>query len=344
MLLLIEGPLDSDRADNDRLGLRNAARATLKRCEEKQIKRLAFPALGTGAVGTVVATLSKALTGVSATGSPGFVSLGQKGFRSLVLFELGGVSKGNVVALTGVSATGEVGGVRPSGIEWPSFELRGSQRARPGYGPYSPPRYYVAPLRRYYDAFGVPVDVGITGVGGTGEVGSVGVTGGAVSAAITGVSATAAVGTVIPNVDVLSTTVAATGAVGTPGTASTVPLTSASSTGVAGSVGLEGDLILGLTGVQATGSVGTLSHEVSVATTGVQATGAVAAAADVRFQSFLSQVTALGQVGNVTPLGGEPWVPVNDNGGSGWTPVPKPGSGGWTPVDDTELRDWTSVV
>lgn len=155
---------------------------------------------------------------------------------------------------------------------------------------------YAAPRRRIISAAsgGGPVSVALTGVSGTGAVGSlapsasIALTGNAgvgavgslaasVSIALTGVSATGDVGTLTPTsgVVVALTGNTGTGAVGSLAPSVSIALTGVSATGDVGTLTPVSGVIVALTGVSGTGAVGTLAPSVSTAITGVQAVGTV---------------------------------------------------------------------
>tara|TARA_R110001599_G_scaffold350580_1_gene580901 strand:+ start:447 stop:1319 length:873 start_codon:yes stop_codon:yes gene_type:complete len=129
--------------------------------------------------------------------------------------------------------------------------------------------------------YGQPTDINVTGVVGTGAVGSVAVsTDHAI--AVTGVAGTGAVGSVTATggANVTVTGVAGTGAVGsvTVSTGVSVSATGVAGTGAVGSVTATGGATVTVTGVAGTGSVGdvTTKLDFTVSVTGVSATGEVA--------------------------------------------------------------------
>lgn len=123
---------------------------------------------------------------------------------------------------------------------------------------------------------------------------------GGTTAALTGVAATGAVGTVSPATSKALTGNAATGAAGSVKASLSLPLTGNSATAAIGTVAPS--LSKSLTGVQATGSAGTATPNITVALTGVQATGQVGTVAPSN-DTFapLSGVSATGSAGTVTP-------------------------------------------
>ena len=129
--------------------------------------------------------------------------------------------------------------------------------------------------------YGQPTDINVTGVVGTGAVGSVAVsTDHAI--AVTGVAGTGAVGSVTATggANVTVTGVAGTGAVGsvTVSTGVSVSATGVAGTGAVGSVTATGGATVTVTGVAGTGSVGdvTTKLDFTVYVTGESATGSVA--------------------------------------------------------------------
>lgn len=162
------------------------------------------------------------------------------------------------------------------------------------------------------------VTVALTGVSGTGAVGSVGV---AFDLAQTGVSGTSAVGSVALGISASISGNAGTGSVGSVAITNSLTLTGAASTGSIGSIGLTNSPALvgvggagsvgtvsplsgvPLAGSTATGSVGTLALSFDLALTGNEGTSAVgtisvAAAADVTVA--ISGVEATSAVGTPT--------------------------------------------
>lgn len=130
-----------------------------------------------------------------------------------------------------------------------------------------------------------------------------GALGGGVSAALTGVAATGAAGTVGPQ-----TAKALTGNAGTGAAGAFAPTTSKALTGNAGtgSVGSVTPVRAGaITGVSSTGSTGTVVPNVTIALTGNQATGAVGTVTAVSdgsdVSAALTGVAGTGSVGTVTP-------------------------------------------
>lgn len=132
--------------------------------------------------------------------------------------------------------------------------------------------------------------VALTGVTGTGSVGTVTPN---VAVGLSGVSGTGSVGTVSPTVSTGLAGVTGTGSVNSPGVNVTIGLTGVSATGSVGNITVSssgGNVTVGLSGVSATGSVGTLG--VSVAT------------------SSLPSVTGTGSVGTISPTVAPPLVGV----------------------------------
>jgi hypothetical protein len=153
--------------------------------------------------------------------------------------------------------------------------------------------------------FAVSVVVDVTGVTGTGQVGSATVTGGS-SATATGSEGTGQVGsvTVTGTASVTATGSAATGEVGTPSISgnSTTDTTGSAGTGQVGSVVAAAGAAVSVTGVEATGAVGsvTVTGSAVVSVTGSTATGEVSSVAVTQDVSVdLTGSEAVGQVGEV---------------------------------------------
>ena len=89
-----------------------------------------------------------------------------------------------------------------------------------------------------------------------------------VTVALTGVAGTGGVGTLGPQTAVAATSVAGTGAVGTLAPSLSVPLTGVASAGAVGDLGIGGDKTVALTGVEAIGQVG----DVAIGTEGAGGT------------------------------------------------------------------------
>ncbi len=249
---------------------------------------------GTGAVGTAVPSVTVALTGVLATGAVGSVSASAPG----------------TATLSGVTGTTATGVVTPSAIK--GITGNGATAA--------------------IGAVGANVSVALTGVSGTGAVGSVAFGGSVV--ALVGVGAAAGSGTVAPGTTVAITGVSAAGAVGsvaTPGggvlvgvsatgdVGTVTPSVSRSVSGVgsAGAAGAVAPVVaVGLTGVAATGAAGSVSvGTVVVAISGNQATGAAGSLSVVVLRALVG-VQATGAAGLVAPLG-TPLTGVGATGGVG---------------------------
>ncbi len=118
------------------------------------------------------------------------------------------------------------------------------------------------------------VSAALTGVSETSAVGNVAPS---TSKALTGQSSTTAVGTVAPSTAKGLTNVAATGQPGTVSSSRTVALTGVSATGQPGNVTATTGITIALTGVQATGQPGSVAVARTVGVTGAQATGQVGA-------------------------------------------------------------------
>jgi hypothetical protein len=211
----------------------------------------------TGSVGTVVSNVSYAITGNQASGSVGTV-------KSAVNY-----------ALTGNAATGQVGTV----VSNITYGLTGVQ-ATGAVGTVS---------------YATDVTLALTGVSATGQVGTVIPN---VSYALTGNQATGQVGTVTSAVSYALTGVAATGQVGTLTSNVSYALTGNQATGQVGTVSAGNDVTFALTGVQATGNVGAVTPNITYALTGVQASGQVGTV--TASPSYgLTGNQATGQVGTV---------------------------------------------
>lgn len=158
-------------------------------------------------------------------------------------------------------------------------------------------RMMVPPQQPHIAAVSNDVTIAVTGVTGTGSVGTVTPS---VDKALTGVSATSSPGTVTPSVSTALTGVSSTGSVGTVSPAIDKALTGVSATGSVGSVGVN--VTVALTGVSATGSVGNVIPNVAIGITGVTATGTVGTVSPVYPATVaLTGVSATGSVGNLTP-------------------------------------------
>lgn len=151
----------------------------------------------------------------------------------------------------------------------------------------------------FKEAGGGPTNVALTGVTGTGSVGSVSP---AFSIALSGVTGTGSVGTVVPSASfsVALTGVTGTGSVGSVAKVFTIPLTAVSATGSVGTVSSTSVQSVALTGNNATGSVGSVSVTFSIPLTGTTGTGSVGSVASSSVQSVaLTGVTGTGSVGSL---------------------------------------------
>lgn len=176
----------------------------------------------------------------------------------------------------------------------------------------------LAPRRRIRAAATVSADVtvNLTGVAGTGAVGTVvptvaktptGVAGtGAVGTAVptvaptvTGVAGTGQVGTAVPTVAPTVTGVAGTGAVGTAVPTVIPTVTGVAGTGAVGTVAVQLDTTATLTGVAGTGAVGTVTPTVAPTVTGVAGTGAVGTVVPTVIPT-VTGVAGTGAAGTVT--------------------------------------------
>lgn len=153
-----------------------------------------------------------------------------------------------------------------------------------------------------------PTLVSVTGVAGTGSVGSVTVTGTSVTTP-TGVEATGQVGSVTvsvaTNASVSVAGIAATGAVGAATVAgkAIVAPTGLTATGQVGTATAYLNLNVQTTGVSATGQVGsvTVAAKASVSPTGIAGTGHVGAATVVaKARVSVTGVAAAGSIGSIT--------------------------------------------
>lgn len=122
---------------------------------------------------------------------------------------------------------------------------------------------------------------------------------GGVTAALIGVSATGAVGSVVANDTRAATGNQATGSAGNVTASISTALTGNAATGSVGSLGAN--VSTALTGVAGTGAAGNVVANVSVGLTGVQATGAVGTVTPgTGISVALSGVSATGSAGNVS--------------------------------------------
>jgi hypothetical protein len=139
--------------------------------------------------------------------------------------------------------------------------------------------------------------VPLTEVAGTGAAGTVTAT---LPLALTEAAGTGAVGTVAPATAPALTAAQATGAVGTVAPANSVPLTEVAGTGAVGTVSASSGFTIALTGVSATGSVGSVGEGDAEALTAVSATGSLGAVS-VAVDMPLTAAQATGSVGSVSP-------------------------------------------
>lgn len=290
----------------------------------------------TGAAGTVTPTISAPITGVTATGATGTITpatatLNTGSRRRLVSLPAGesiftvnrfyrprrssNAVPAATAPLTGNAATGAVGTVTPvitkalSGVAatatagnlGSSASAEGSRRraggTHPGTGPYSFGRYFKT--RRNTSGAGTSVQA-LTGVGGTTDVGSVTP---ARTLALSGVSATGAVGSVGASQagNATLTTVAGVSAVGSVSLSTSVALSGVQATGEVGTVAPLVGAVIELSGVQASAAAGSVGVSITVRLTGVQASATIG-----------------------TMISGTPgtWVPVNSTATvEGWTPI-----------------------
>jgi fibronectin-binding autotransporter adhesin len=138
----------------------------------------------------------------------------------------------------------------------------------------------------------------LTGVAATAAVGTLGP---GLSKALTGNASTAAVGTVAPGISKAITGNAATAAVGALSPSLTIPLTGNAATGAAGTVTVSGsNVTLALTGVAATGAAGALGPSLSLGLTGAAASSAVGTVGPA-LSMALTGTAATASVGTVAP-------------------------------------------
>jgi hypothetical protein len=156
------------------------------------------------------------------------------------------------------------------------------------------------PTRYWAAAAGGDVTTALTGVTGTGSLGTVTP---AISTALTGTSATGSLGTVTPGTSRALTSNTGTGSVGTVTPGSSVALTATTGTGSLGTV--TPSISVALTGVAGTGTVGTVTADgdVTAALTGVTGTGSLGTVAPASSVA-LTGTTGTGSVGTVSASGG----------------------------------------
>lgn len=142
--------------------------------------------------------------------------------------------------------------------------------------------------------------VGAAALGLTGVQGNTGISLGLPTTAVatSGVSATASINSLEFGPTLQG--LSATGVLGSPSTIFTIQLTGVQAAGATGNLGASGAAIVNLTGVQATGAVGTEGVEAEVALTGVQATGALGSLSPGQSGTAgLTSVTGTGSVGTL---------------------------------------------
>lgn len=148
-------------------------------------------------------------------------------------------------------------------------------------------------------AAGGGTTVALTGVSGTGVVGSLAP---AVSAALTGNAGTGVVGSVAPSASIALTGNAGAGVVGSVAPSVTIALTGVAGTGVVGTLTPATGVVVALTGVSGTGVVGSLAASVSVPLTGNAGTGAIGTLTPVSGVIVaLTGVSGTGVVGSLAP-------------------------------------------
>jgi Concanavalin A-like lectin/glucanases superfamily len=192
----------------------------------------------------------------------------------------------------------------------------------------------------------------LTGVSSTAAVGTVGPS---LSKALTGNASTAAVGTIAPARSVPVTGNASTAAVGTVTPSRSVALTGNAATGAVGTVTVSGsNITLALTGVAATGAVGTVGPGLSAGLIGNAATGSPGSVG-LSASIAIAGVPATGSVGAVAPatskaltgnsstaavgtVGPSRSVPLTGNAATG--AVGNVGTSGGTPTAAVAVSRW----
>lgn len=129
-----------------------------------------------------------------------------------------------------------------------------------------------------------------------------GVAGGSpdVTLALSGVAATASVGTAVPNSTAALTGAAGASAVGTAAPSITIGLTGTPATGAVGNVTAPGNVTVALSGIGVTGSAGTIAPAFSIAASGAAATASVGSTGPT-ILAILSGHAVTGSAGIVVP-------------------------------------------
>ena len=168
-----------------------------------------------------------------------------------------------------------------------------------------------------------PADVmGLTGVSATASVGSPTVVGD-ITQALTGVSATASVGSITP-ADVMGLTgVSSTSSVGSITPADVMGLTGVSSTTSVGTLSVNSNPTVNVTGVSATSSVGSLTVTDVIGLTGVSATSAVGSLtpADVMGLTGVSATASVAAFGTATGFGIQAYQAIDTGSNTSYTDV-----------------------
>lgn len=153
--------------------------------------------------------------------------------------------------------------------------------------------------------------IALTGVSGTGSVGSVSPS---TSKALTGNAGTAAVGSVVPTVSKALTGNSATGGIGSVSPSTQKALTGNAATGAVGTLTPTTSLLI--SGVSGTGGVGNVGVSISIPFTGVEATGQVGNVTAPGGQT-ITGVSGAGQVGNLSPAVDLPLTGISGTAAAG---------------------------
>tara|TARA_B100000683_G_scaffold262982_1_gene290756 strand:+ start:214 stop:1689 length:1476 start_codon:yes stop_codon:yes gene_type:complete len=168
-----------------------------------------------------------------------------------------------------------------------------------------------------------PADVmGLTGVSATASVGSPTVVGD-ITEALTGVSATSSVGSITP-ADVMGLTgVSSTSSVGSITPADVMGLTGVSSTTSVGTLSVNSNPTVDLSGVSATSSVGSITVTDVIGLTGVSATSAVGSLtpADVMGLTGVSATASVAAFGTATGFGIQAYQAIDTGSNTSYTDV-----------------------
>lgn len=147
-------------------------------------------------------------------------------------------------------------------------------------------------------AGGGPITAALTGVAGTGGVGTVVPS---TSMVLTGNAGTGSVGTVSPAASKALTGNAGSGSIGTASPSVTIGLTGNQATGAVGTVSAGSDAIAALTGVTGTGLVGSVAPAASIQLSGIASTGAVGTVSPSTAKGVTGNA-GTGSVGSVAPV------------------------------------------